>query len=63
MHLDIKPENIVFQAKDSQSMLKILDFGTSEIRKKKIDLFEIVETCGYMPPEVLKGKASYKSDI
>mmetsp|Transcript_12496 Transcript_12496/g.1869 ORF Transcript_12496/g.1869 Transcript_12496/m.1869 type:complete len:126 (+) Transcript_12496:505-882(+) len=44
-------------------MLKILDFGTSEIRKKRIDLLEIVGTCGYMPPEVLKGKASYKSDI
>ena len=31
VHRDLKPENIVFETKEDDSVLKVIDFGTSEV--------------------------------
>lgn len=35
IHGDLKPENIIFKDTQSSSPLKIIDFGSSSIYKKK----------------------------
>lgn len=34
VHRDLKPENILYLTKDEDSLLKVIDFGTSRVFKK-----------------------------
>ncbi|OMJ76155.1 hypothetical protein SteCoe_24527 [Stentor coeruleus] len=62
MHRDLKPENMIFESVDSESLLKIIDFGSAQYLKKKV----YKKKCGtilYMSPQVLEGKYTEKCDI
>lgn len=59
-HCDLKPENIVI----SKNVVKIVDFGSCIISKKKVinvKSEEFLGTAGYLPPQI--ADYSYKGDI
>lgn len=41
MHRDIKPENLLYESPDEGSLLKVIDFGGSQIFKKN-EMFDRV---------------------
>lgn len=64
-HLDVKPENIIYESNDSHSPMKLADFGCSLLMDRfnrdtkcvmpwrKVMGSEIVGTAGFMAPEVI----------
>jgi calcium-dependent protein kinase len=62
-HRDLKPENIVFETKDKNSNLKIIDFGTSKSIADNEKLRTRMGTAYYIAPEVLNGKYDQICDI
>ena len=44
VHRDIKPENILFETHDPNSLLKLIDFGTSVLFQTKRKLKRIMGT-------------------
>ena len=66
IHRDLKPENILIEnseEKDNEFFhIKIIDFGTCEILKKK-KLTEQIGTSFYIAPEVLKTGYNEKCDL
>ena len=58
VHLDFKPENIVFTKTDKGiRKLKVIDFGISmKMQEEPIRLITCNGTEAYMPPEALIGK-------
>jgi calcium-dependent protein kinase len=63
IHRDLKPENIVFETKDQNSNIKIIDFGTSKKVKVNEKLKAKLGTAYYIAPEVLKNHYDVKCDI
>ena len=63
IHRDLKPENIVFDSKDKDSLLKIIDFGTSKKISKNEKLRSRLGTAYYIAPEVLAQSYNAKCDI
>lgn len=66
VHRDIKPENILFDSKDEESPIKIIDFGLA--RKHYSSFGEppmrtIVGTPYYIAPEVLRKKYDNSCDL
>ena len=64
-HLDVKPENIIYESNDSHSPMKLADFGCSLLADHfNRDTNEIVGTAGFMAPEVIS-KCDYteKADV
>jgi calcium-dependent protein kinase len=61
-HRDLKPENIIME---SESKLKIIDFGTAESLDNKTGIKGIIGTVYYIAPEILDSKQKYneKCDI
>jgi calcium-dependent protein kinase len=63
VHRDIKPENILFESKDENARVKLIDFGNS----RKIDLNEKLKnplgSLFYIAPEVLDRDYDHKCDI
>lgn len=53
IHRDLKPENIVFENKDKDLTLKLIDFGTSRKIHKNQKLHVKMGTPYYIAPEVL----------
>jgi len=55
VHRDIKPENILFETKDADSPVKIIDFGLAR-RHSSLDrpMKSVVGTPYYIAPEVLR---------
>lgn len=51
IHFDIKPENIIITAKNKKPVLKILDFGMSELKLEKSNNHKIKGTINYIAPE------------
>jgi serine/threonine protein kinase len=51
IHFDIKPENIFIVEKDGQPLVKILDFGLSEIKKHNKQATGAKGTLSYIAPE------------
>lgn len=55
LHRDLKPDNLVFESRAKNSLLKLIDFGTSclfdEIRPGSL-----VGTTYYIAPEILRAK-------
>jgi calcium-dependent protein kinase len=62
-HRDLKPENIVFESKDANAHLKIIDFGTSKKLMENEKLKTRMGTAYYIAPEVLNGKYDQMCDI
>jgi calcium-dependent protein kinase len=62
MHRDLKPDNILFEDKSSDSRLKIIDFGAAT-RITKNPCRSLVGTPYYIAPEVLKGEYDQRCDI
>ena len=63
IHRDLKPENIVFESKDKDSLIKIIDFGTSRKVKKDEKLKSRLGTAYYIAPEVLGMCYDSKCDV
>mmetsp|Transcript_23605 Transcript_23605/g.23351 ORF Transcript_23605/g.23351 Transcript_23605/m.23351 type:complete len:80 (-) Transcript_23605:800-1039(-) len=63
IHRDIKPENLLFETNDENSVLKIIDFGTSRKITEDIKCTELIGTPYYVAPEVLEGAYDEKCDI
>ena len=57
IHLDLKPENLVYQSEAVESSLKILDFGNAIILNKKVEEWPLI--CSN--EEVLRGTLSYSA--
>ena len=66
IHRDLKPENILIESSEEKNKdffnIKVIDFGTCEILKKK-KLTEQIGTSFYIAPEVLKNGYNEKSDL
>ena len=63
VHRDIKLENLVFESTEPESLLKLIDFGTSVIRNPLHKMKSRKGTLAYLAPEVFKGKYNEKCDI
>ena len=66
IHRDLKPENILIESSEEKDKeyfhIKVIDFGTCEILKKK-KLTEQIGTSFYIAPEVLKNGYNEKCDL
>lgn len=64
VHRDLKPENIIFETKDENSPIKVIDFGTSTyFHKGSSKLRKKLGTPYYIAPEVLKRNYDEKCDV
>jgi calcium-dependent protein kinase len=63
IHRDLKPENIVFETKEKDSLIKIIDFGTSKKVSKNEKLHSRLGTAYYIAPEVLAQNYDAKCDV
>ena len=62
-HRDLKPENILFESSESDSEIKLIDFGLSRKYSSNEKMHTILGTPYYVAPEVLKGSYDEKCDI
>lgn len=59
----MKPENCVFSSKQQDRVIKLIDFGVSQIIPDETHLMSsLVGTPLYMAPEILSGK-KYKEEV
>ena len=63
VHLDIKPENLIFESSEPEALLKLIDFGTSTIYNPQEQMTIKIGTPAYMAPEVMKLNYNEKCDI
>jgi calcium-dependent protein kinase len=63
IHRDLKPENIIFETKDPNSKIKVIDFGTSCAFEKGAKLKKKLGTPYYIAPEVLKRNYDQSCDV
>lgn len=56
VHRDLKPENIVYTCKEGVSVIKIIDFGVSQIITNSTVMSTAVGTPMYMAPEIFTGE-------
>ena len=64
IHRDLKPENILFESDDSNSNIKLVDFGFAEVFNPKKGLKEVLGTPLFIAPEIISGKNyNSKADI
>ena len=72
-HLDVKPENIIYESNDSHSPMKLADFGCSLLADRfnrdtkwasraGLSASEIVGTAGFMAPEVISVGPAERAD-
>ena len=62
-HRDLKPENIIFDTKNIDSEIKIIDFGLSTKYNDGVKMHSVLGTPYYIAPEVLKGDFDEKCDV
>ena len=68
MHRDLKPENFLYETKEENSGIKVIDFGLSKIcHTKNIGKIERMKTRAgtpyYISPEVLAGNYDKSCDL
>lgn len=63
IHRDLKPENICFESQHPDSLIKIIDFGTSKKVLAAEKLRSKLGTAYYIAPEVLAGGYDMKCDV
>jgi calcium-dependent protein kinase len=67
VHRDLKPENFLYETKDADSDMKIIDFGLSKVfRPGKGGISKMQTKAGtpyYISPEVLAGNYDEKCDL
>jgi calcium-dependent protein kinase len=63
VHRDLKPENLLLDRDSPDSLLKIIDFGTSKIFDLGAKMTQKYGTAYYIAPEVLKRDYNEKCDI
>lgn len=63
VHRDLKLENLLLDSDSPDALLKIIDFGTSQIFKPSFPMTEKYGTILYIAPEVIKGYYNEKCDI
>jgi serine/threonine protein kinase len=64
VHRDLKPENLLLQYRDSDSEIKIADFGFAKKAMSDHSLQTVCGTPGYVAPEILRmEKYGTKSDL
>jgi calcium-dependent protein kinase len=63
IHRDLKPENCIFETSEEESLIKIIDFGTSIVYEAGKKLKQKLGTPYYIAPEVLKRNYDQKCDI
>ena len=63
VHRDLKPENLLYESRDANSNLKVIDWGSSRKYNPNIPMTKSKGTPYYIAPEVLKGTYNEKCDI
>lgn len=63
VHRDLKPENLLLLTEQQDSLLKVIDFGTSSRIRPMKHLSSAIGTLYYMAPEVLEERYNEKCDI
>ena len=63
IHRDLRPDVCEFVAKDDDSCLKIVDFGSCKHFEKNLRILERVGSPYYMAPEVIIGNYDNKCDV
>ena len=54
-HLDVKPENVIYECNDQRSTMKLADFGCCLEGETEVYYgSEMVGTVGFMAPEVIQ---------
>eukprot|EP00330_Aristerostoma_sp_ATCC50986_P000967 CAMPEP_0114589414 /NCGR_PEP_ID=MMETSP0125-20121206/11862_1 /TAXON_ID=485358 ORGANISM="Aristerostoma sp., Strain ATCC 50986" /NCGR_SAMPLE_ID=MMETSP0125 /ASSEMBLY_ACC=CAM_ASM_000245 /LENGTH=105 /DNA_ID=CAMNT_0001786277 /DNA_START=457 /DNA_END=774 /DNA_ORIENTATION=+ len=59
----MKPENIIFETDKPDSLLKVIDFGTSSYFDPEKKLSKAFGTAYYVAPEVLEKNYNEKCDV
>ena len=63
-HRDLKLENFIFTSAETDAEIKLIDFGFSrQYLEKDAKMQEMVGTCYYLAPEVLKRDYTQASDL
>ena len=63
VHRDLKPENILLEGSGDKALIKVIDFGTSQVFDPNKKMKQTYGTPYYIAPEVLKGSYDSKCDI
>jgi calcium-dependent protein kinase len=63
VHRDLKPENLLLERDSADSLLKIIDFGTSRIYDGESKMTQKYGTAYYIAPEVLRREYNEKCDV
>lgn len=63
VHLDLKPENLIFENEEPEALLKLIDFGTSTFYNPHEKMTIKIGTPSYMAPEVFKNNYNEKCDV
>ena len=63
LHRDLKPENLLFESSDTNSQIKVVDFGTSQMFTSSMSAHYKYGTIYYIAPEVLLNNYNEKCDL
>ena len=63
VHCDLKPENILIKIENGKEVIKLIDFGLSQINKEGSYLTDKAGTIMYMSPEQIDGKYDETADM
>lgn len=64
LHLDVKLENVIFESKEPNSLMKLADFGccyVQDVEERPPD--EIIGTAGYIAPEIISVGTNRSTDV
>eukprot|EP01084_Bolivina_argentea_P273943 466773_1 len=62
-HLDLKPDNIMFENEKKDATIKLIDFGMAQVIPRLKKMQQTVGTPYYTAPEVLAGEYDRAADI